>query len=565
ALTVQGRLLINGAFHFTPSSLVAPQGNVSIGGDFSFEAASDFRVNKGQSPMLTVNGNMLGNSFAFDGSGQVEANGLTINVGDDVDAISFNLNGGNSAGVADAGFGGQLSANGSINNIIYTANGGDSAFSGFAAGAGGGISSASFSQGFFGYNSNITINGGNATVVGSTVGGDGGGFTVNGPITLSPSGTIQLNGGNGYSGNGGKGGQLGFSTTVFYGSVSLNGGNSILASGGNGGFVGSNNPISAASFKFTALTANGGNGAINGGDSSFNVGIVSYLGDECTFASISMNGGNGTSGVGGAGGPLVIDGTCTIIGAATFNGGNGGTTAGSSGSFNITGFLSAPTTNLTMNGGNGTVAGSAGTLTAQSGFTIQAIAAHDGTGTTPGSSGKIFLAGNCVTATIDLTNRSTNKIQAIGNVPSILKVSSLPGKNVLTNFAGLDLFDISMDVPTSLLTYDPTSDKWTRTFLAGGKRRATATNDTATYADFIVEVTNNVSQRTMTLPDATTCYDGQELIYKDKAGTAGSANNILFATQSGQTIDGASPAGVSISVNSGVLRLYTDKLNWYSW
>ena len=98
-----------------------------------------------------------------------------------------------------------------------------------------------------------------------------------------------------------------------------------------------------------------------------------------------------------------------------------------------------------------------------------------------------------------------------------------------------------------------------------GHRTPTATSYTILNTDFIVEVTDNTAQRTMTLPDATTCNDSQIVIVKDKAGTASSQNNILFATTASQSVDGiVNATGISISANYGVIRFYTDKVNWYS-
>ncbi len=94
----------------------------------------------------------------------------------------------------------------------------------------------------------------------------------------------------------------------------------------------------------------------------------------------------------------------------------------------------------------------------------------------------------------------------------------------------------------------------------GLQRTATAVSASA-LGETIVGVTDNSSQRTITL-DTDDVVDGRVLIIKDEAGTAGSANNIIIATEGAETIDGA--ATINITVDYGVLRVYSDGTNWFT-
>lgn len=94
-----------------------------------------------------------------------------------------------------------------------------------------------------------------------------------------------------------------------------------------------------------------------------------------------------------------------------------------------------------------------------------------------------------------------------------------------------------------------------------GHRVATATSYTSLTTDYIVGVTSTAAPRTITLVDATTMKSGAILYVKDESGGA-TANNITITGTGGQTIDGA--ASVAITINYGVIRLYTNGANWFS-
>lgn len=71
--------------------------------------------------------------------------------------------------------------------------------------------------------------------------------------------------------------------------------------------------------------------------------------------------------------------------------------------------------------------------------------------------------------------------------------------------------------------------------------------------DFITAIT-------ITL-DSSDVASGRMIIVKDESGGA-TTNNITIDTEGAETIDGG--ASVTISVNYGVTKLYSDGLNWFS-
>lgn len=83
---------------------------------------------------------------------------------------------------------------------------------------------------------------------------------------------------------------------------------------------------------------------------------------------------------------------------------------------------------------------------------------------------------------------------------------------------------------------------------------------TTTGNDVIVGVDSSGGAVTITLASATVTA-GRMVIIKDEGGQAGT-NNITIATEGSETIDGA--ASKTISTNYGVLRLYSDGTNWFT-
>lgn len=67
---------------------------------------------------------------------------------------------------------------------------------------------------------------------------------------------------------------------------------------------------------------------------------------------------------------------------------------------------------------------------------------------------------------------------------------------------------------------------------------------------------------TITLPSARNVVLGKTIYIKDESGNAGSSN-ITINRDSGDTIDGAT--STSITSNFGIIRLYSDKEDWFTW
>ena len=88
----------------------------------------------------------------------------------------------------------------------------------------------------------------------------------------------------------------------------------------------------------------------------------------------------------------------------------------------------------------------------------------------------------------------------------------------------------------------------------------TATASTAAGAYFF-GVTNTTSAYTLTL-STRLLRRGRVVVVKDQSGAAGT-NNITIATEGSETIDGSATA--VLGTNYGVVRLYSDGSNWFTW
>lgn len=73
------------------------------------------------------------------------------------------------------------------------------------------------------------------------------------------------------------------------------------------------------------------------------------------------------------------------------------------------------------------------------------------------------------------------------------------------------------------------------------------------------ETDNNGGTYTLSSSDAVV---GRVIVIKDVSSNAGT-NSITVDTESSETIDGS--ASTTISTNDGVLRVYSDGTNWFTW
>jgi len=339
------------AMNFTPTNGATSQSNVTINGDLRILANSEFRPNKGQSPHLTIGGNFEAAGFAggpsvtFNGSGQLEATGLTVTLSGDTNSITFQLNGGDSNNVANAGAGGVLNIGGSAQTCDVFCVGGASAHTGFAAGAGGQVFASAWNAGLSG----IWVNGGSCSVSTATTGGAGGTVYINGPfVGYSGGGDILAAGGTGGSGNGGAGGSVSLSGSMSHGTLDISGGGSTSGNGGAAGSFGFQNTGTDCELQDVTLVGHGGASTnANGGNGAATV----TLNGDCSLVSVNFAGGAGNagSGTGGNGGALTINGSCTLTtpGSTSFAGG-AGHVAGTAGSFTVTSGFSIHGTALSI-------------------------------------------------------------------------------------------------------------------------------------------------------------------------------------------------------------------------
>jgi hypothetical protein len=91
------------------------------------------------------------------------------------------------------------------------------------------------------------------------------------------------------------------------------------------------------------------------------------------------------------------------------------------------------------------------------------------------------------------------------------------------------------------------------------ERSGTAVNASSSNQT-ILGVTDTTAARTITLATADN-IDGRIIIIKDESGGA-STNHITIVTEGSETIDGA--VSITITVDYGVLRVYSNGTNWFS-
>jgi len=70
-------------------------------------------------------------------------------------------------------------------------------------------------------------------------------------------------------------------------------------------------------------------------------------------------------------------------------------------------------------------------------------------------------------------------------------------------------------------------------------RTATAVDYSVLITDYYIGVTDLTVSRTMTIPLASACYNGQVFLFKDETGTCSGAKKIILLASGADTIDGA--------------------------
>lgn len=206
-------------------------------------------------------------------------------------------------------------------------------------------------------------------------------------------------------------------------------------------------------------------------------------------------------------------------------------------------------TKLTFNPNTGTLTSTS--LTASSGTLTINASNFNSTGGTNN-----FLVGtgasdilNIQVYDVDNTQYRTFCALSAGNTPSV--VWSQPSGGTLT-------WDGGAIGATTPAVGSFTALKETTSYTSSRTGTAVSANAVST----ITGVTSNAAARTITLLTAD-CVAGRIKIIKDEAGTAASSFNITIDTQGAELIDGAATA--TITANYGVLRVYADGSNWFTY
>ena len=94
------------------------------------------------------------------------------------------------------------------------------------------------------------------------------------------------------------------------------------------------------------------------------------------------------------------------------------------------------------------------------------------------------------------------------------------------------------------------------------ERTLYSTDHAITAADYIVGVDTSKAALTMTLPNPLSIADGAVLIIKDEKNNA-ATNSITVKRHASEKVDGAAK-NLKINIDSGYVRLYTDRGNWFT-
>ena len=333
------------------------------------------------------------------------------------------------ASAGAGGNGGLLRVEGSLSSYNISSDGG-STVNGGAGGDGGFIVVGESVNCIIG----LQCNGG-ASSGGAGGGGDGGGFRIGGDVRcgLNGNGNLSAYGGQGNdNGNGGGGGGVTVRGTVRAG-VYVAGGGTNCSSGtpgipGAGGGVTIGGQMLENSYIFASGgSAFGGSGARAGAASGF----ITFNGGSVT--SIDANGGNATTtGAGGIGGQIIVNGHVSCSGLFRSKGGD------------------SP---------SGT-AGHGGQISIKAGGVFQTLRLRDGTGTAPVVTTYLELSGHVSVKTLDVISRAGVTIRGESLLgPAMLSVGSFTSKNQLTN-AGNTNTTGALSATGTIHFYDNGSARW---------------------------------------------------------------------------------------------------------
>lgn len=361
----------------------------------------------------------------------------------------------------------------------------------------------------------------------------GKGFNATGGINAAIGGVISINAGDGGDGIAGQTAGSGATLSLLGGKAGSAGGGTAAAL--SGGVTIDAGPINGATAAGTINIGSNNSTAINMGHSGM---VYTLIGTSISTPALTSTG-------------LVVNGV-TTLGATSANLVN---IVGSlAGGFNFS-QGTAPTVGMTVrtNGDTNALAmtyiaqqgGPASATGGGTGGVLNVIAGTGGLGTlalNPGTGGQLFLqSGDGGTA----GSGNSGSGQVLLDTGAIHGTGT-PGTMIIgTSHAGT----ITIGRSTQVVN------------IAGGhvlNYLSTAAGATLTVGQNIVGVTSTASARAYTLPAQTA---GLAIVVKDESGAA-ATNNITVTPASG-TIDGA--ANKVINTNFGVLRLYSNATNWFTW
>jgi hypothetical protein len=355
--------------------------------------------------------------------------------------------------------GGNIIITGSLNALDVECSGGSTKTGGTSAGGAGGT----ITFGFYSSMTSFTGNGGNSRGT-TSAGGAGAIVTATGDIRLLNYGAYSAYGGAALGGgNGGAGGTILCCSFISEGTYSAYGGIGGTTAANIGGLGGIINVSS--DFICGATDIYGGTVTTSGAGGSG--GAITINGNLRLSGNLVASAGNGVLvGNGGTCNTFSINGKTSAGGATiTNNGGSGGATSGNAQTGGTLNFLNTVVADsISANGGSSVsgTAGSAGVINLRGGGAIGTLTTIDGTGTAASTlSGKgVFFNGTLVCQTINVSERvtpftSTGIGILVASMSALLKVNTLTSRNKLTQgIAGAGVTGVLAAPNASMYSFD---------------------------------------------------------------------------------------------------------------